>query len=42
MFKKIKNLKIKFCKNKNLNDIDAFKEYEQSKQVDVESNEIPM
>ena len=42
MFKKIKNLKIKSCKNEHPNDIGAFKEYEQSKQEDVESNEIPM
>ncbi|MGD8638793.1 MAG: hypothetical protein PVG43_07840 [Nitrosopumilaceae archaeon] len=42
MFKKIKNLIINPCKNKTTNDIDAFKEYEKSKQVDVESNEIPM
>jgi hypothetical protein len=42
MFKKIKNLKIKSCKNKTPNDMDAFKEYEKLKKVDVESNEIPM
>jgi hypothetical protein len=42
MFKKIKNLKIKSRKNKTPNNTGAFKEYEKSKQVDVESNEIPM
>lgn len=43
MFKKmIKILKNKSCKNKTTNDVDAFKEYEKSKQVDAESNEIPM
>ncbi len=38
----IKILKSKSCKNKTTNDVDAFKEYEKSKQVDSESNEIPM
>jgi hypothetical protein len=42
MFKNIKNLKIKSCKHKTPNDIDAFKEYENCKQVDSGSNEIPM
>ena len=43
MFKKmIEILKSKSCKNKTTNDVDAFKEYEKSKQVDSESNEIPM
>lgn len=43
MFKKmIKILKSKSCKNKTTNDVDAFKEYEKSKQVSAESNEISM